>query len=127
MQPKYLRPGFRKKGGAMFGEHMFEPAPYVNLVEGELDAIWLWQNGYHSTLAFCGLPTKEQMKACVSFGNNFRLCFDNDKAGKGYAEKMGAILSENQLHYCSIELPEGVKDVQELPSENLKQIMRRSR
>ncbi len=125
IQPKYIRPGFAKRDGWLFGEQMFDEnkkAP-VNLVEGELDCIWLWQNGYRSSLAFLGPPTKLQMERVFLFGDVFRLCFDADKAGENYTKKMSTLCDEKGVFYKSIKLPDGC-DVQDLQEPELKEVMK---
>lgn len=124
--PKYLHPGFDKRGGMMFAEHLIdERYDIITVVEGQLDCIWLWQNGYKNVLAFLGMPTKTQMNRVATMGSKFRLCFDNDEAGRNYTEQFTGIIERSGSKYGVVELPTGVKDVQELKPEMLRKVIRR--
>ncbi|MDD5220781.1 MAG: toprim domain-containing protein [Candidatus Bipolaricaulis sp.] len=125
IEPKYLHPGFDKKSGLMFGEDKISPQPeIINLTEGQLDCIWLWQNGFVNSLAFLGLPTFNQIEKLIAFGKKFRLCFDNDEAGRNYARKGNERINELGGKCLRIKIPDGKKDVQELSHEELVRAMK---
>jgi len=124
VEPKYLHPGFSKRGGWLFGVRMFEKHNgLVNLTEGPLDCIWLWQHGFTNTLAFLGTPAKTQIENIFNYGYRFRLCLDNDTAGRNAKEKIGCIIKDKGKDFWSIQIPEGKKDVQDLNSEEILNIM----
>lgn len=127
--PKYLHPGFPKSAGMLFGENEFDNGfigDPIFLFEGQLNAIWAWQNGFTHVLAFLGTPHKSQIDRMFKFGKNFIMCFDNDKAGESASSLVGKEINSRGGVACIIDIPKGVKDVQDLKSEELKNIMRRS-
>lgn len=125
VEPKYIHPGFPKKSGILFGEHMRIGVynMYVNVVEGGLDCVWLWQNGFENTVAFLGTPSDEQINKIIELGGKFRLCLDNDEAGKKVTETLREFFERNGAKVVSIQIPKGFKDVQELDTDTLKSIM----
>ena len=127
IEPKYLHPGFQKGRGMLFGEHQFEieDKGVVNLVEGALDCVWMWQCGFRNTLAFLGIPGNEQANRIFEFGNKFRLCLDNDDAGKKQAQKLIKTIQDKGGQAWSIKLPEEIKDVQDLELTRLVKIINR--
>ena len=125
LQPKYLHPGFDKKSGMLFAEDKLDNNPeIINLVEGQLDCIWLWQNGFINSLAFLGLPTLNQIDKLITLGKSFRLCFDNDEAGRNYTKKVLDRINELGGKCRVIKIIEGKKDVQELKQKELIEVMK---
>lgn len=126
IDPKYLHPGFNKKQGVLFGENNFEFCnSIVNVVEGPLDLIWLWQNGYSNTLAFLGTPSEKQIERLLLFGNKFRLCLDNDEGGEKARNKVLELLKNKGIkNIWSIKIPDNYKDVQEIKKEELMLVMK---
>lgn len=84
------------------------------LVEGPLDAMWLYQHGVTNALAILGADlTKPQERWLRSHVNRVTLMLDNDTVGKRSTKSLCERLSD--LDLSIIELPAGVKDPQELP------------
>ena len=124
LEPKYLHPGLDKYNGMLFGEFLFEPCgKIVNIVEGALDCIWLWQNGFRNVLAFLGYPTDKQISRLFDFGNIFRLCLDNDQGGLNIRNRIIDNTKNKDCEIIEIVLPENVKDVQEIESKNLNKFL----
>ena len=124
IEPKYLHPGFSKRSGLLFGEHFFEEHNgIVNLVEGPLDCIWMWQNGFHNTVAFMGNPSVKQIERLSNLGHSVRFCLDNDDAGDKMMHYTVSKFNGGIKSYYAISLPEGIKDVQELNKEALMKIL----
>jgi len=128
IEPKYLHPNFRKREGWLFNENFYEPDKHgiINVVEGTLDCVWMWQCGFLNTLAFLGTPSKSQCEKLSEYGDNFRLCLDNDDVGKEVSSKLIKYFKAKNKKAWSIELPESVKDVQEMDTVNLSRIIRRN-
>jgi len=128
VEPKYLHPSFRKSEGWLFNENFFEASKddVVNLVEGTLDCVWLWQCGFVNTLAFLGTPSRMQIERLPEYGSKFRLCLDNDDVGKEVANKLTKHFNNIGIKSWSIKLPESVKDVQELGAIELSRIIGRN-
>jgi len=127
VEPRYLHPNFKKKEGLLFSEAFFEASKdnTVYVVEGPLDCIWLWQCGFHNTLAFLGTPSKRQVERLCEYGEKFVLCLDNDDAGQEVTRKLLRYFTKINKEVCSIKLPESVKDVQELDKNKLLKIITR--
>lgn len=124
LDPKYLHPGLNKKSGILFGESFYsEHKNVVNLVEGALDCIWLWQNRFRNTLAFLGNPSREQVENILNFGNKIRFCLDNDQGGDTIRTDVLKKIGDKLKSYWIISIPEGKKDVQELSRDELYDIM----
>ncbi len=72
----------------------------VFMVEGENDLLSVYgRGGHHQVAALCGQISKEQIDFIVSWavGKTLYLCFDNDKAGKSYTEKICQALKDTCL------------------------------
>jgi DNA primase len=119
IEPKYIHPGFYKKLGHLFGEFQTEDDKLtVYLVEGALDAIWLWQHGYKNALAFLGGPTEEQISRVPSFGANIKICTDGDDGGRLHAKKVVVKFKEMGTSFSLVQFPEG-KDPQDMNADEL--------
>ena len=82
--PKYLHTKGMKKERLLFGEHMIDRSfDVVYVVEGHLDAIWLWQLGYRNVVAVMG-STLSQIQAdkLVDWFSLAILVPDGDVAGR---------------------------------------------
>jgi DNA primase len=127
IEPRYLHPDFKKKSGALFSEHNFEvDRGWVNVVEGPLDCIWMWQCGFPNTLAFLGTPSKQQMINLLSWGDKFNLCLDNDGPGQEVTKRLEEFISSHNKIVKTTALPVEAKDVQEVDKITLSTIIRRN-
>lgn len=113
-EPKYKYSSGFKATQHLFGMHKYVPSTYLYLVEGSLDAIWMWQNGYKSTLSILGSNLSDTQAAGVKYlSNKVVLCFDNDTAGQKCISESAAKLDAMGIVTWAIQLPEGKKDVQD--------------
>lgn len=100
--------------------------PYVILVEGVLDALWLRQAGYGNTLAIFGGGKigMEQARILKEIGRPVLCAFDNDEAGQLTTEKAQKSLRVLKVYTVNwLPYPE-VKDVAELDPEILKAFLK---
>lgn len=102
--PKYLVIGDRKGNTWGFGtvnvqHEIFNHDGLINsdpiiVVEGELDAMMLWQRGYKNVCSLYGSSfTNTQKEKLLASGNDFILFLDSDPAGDKCKEKMVEELS----------------------------------
>lgn len=91
-QPRYLyTPGFDLSGN-WFGLHMVDPNETVYIVEGPMDAMWLWQHGFPA-LALMGSNHKNPRKFRLLLDfRNIVLVPDYDAGGVFMAHRVGLIL-----------------------------------
>lgn len=87
-----------------------DPLEDVLLVEGELDALTLWQNGYRAASLPSGSQSKVngEMKDWLLGFRRVYLCVDNDEAGKLCLRKMMALLPADRTRVVNI--PPELKD-----------------
>jgi DNA primase len=113
-EPKYKYSAGFKASQHLFGMNKYQPAKYLYLVEGSLDSIWMWQNGYKSTLSILGSNLSDTQAAGVKYlSNRVVLCFDTDKAGQDCIRESAEKLMGLGVVTWAIRLPEGKKDVQD--------------
>ena len=113
--PKYLySKGFKKSHALFGGNRVPTDSKFVCVVEGSLDAIWLTQHGYPA-VALLGISmSKIQEELLLMLPvNEVILIFDNDEAGKKGKDNAMKKLS-NKIFTTFVELPSGVKDIQEV-------------
>ena len=125
-QPKYMYTKNFPRNKSLFGlgkllEHgNNNDIPYVIVVEGVLDALWLWQCGYPSLALLGGtlsIPQKILMTKLPT--KEIVLCFDNDKVGKNVSD---SVLNEmSKFFFISrMDIPSKYKDIQDV--RNAKEI-----
>lgn len=85
-RPKYYGFGPYKVGKYVWG--ISSAAPNAIIVEGELDAIWLRQNGFNAVAIGGSNPTKRQIQTIKNYCNSAVLLLDDDEAGKKAARKL---------------------------------------
>ena len=79
----------------------------VIVVEGQMDAIRLYSEGFKNVVATGGTAlTKEQVELFKKFKSKVILCLDNDKAGFEATYKMGEELVKNNIETFVIRLSE---------------------
>ena len=123
--PKYLYSSGLKKSKILFGLNHFknnieyEVENCLFLTEGSLDTIWLSQHNYPS-VALLGLFMSGAQERKLSKVNveELILCLDNDKPGISAAEGIRKRMSKF-FQVSRIELPEEVKDIQEIQNLQL--------
>lgn len=118
--PKYLNsketPLFRK-GHILFNYHRAKPAIQLNkeviLVEGNMDAIRMYINGFKNTVALMGTSlTDTQVKMIKNMRAKVILMLDNDGAGLTATYSVGEELLKNDISVFVIRLS-GKKDPDE--------------
>ncbi len=88
--PKYINSPespLYSKGRAVYGLHearqAIVKADRAIIVEGNIDAIMLWQAGFKETVATLGTAlTSEQLRLLARYSRNLIACFDGDAAGR---------------------------------------------
>ncbi len=88
--PKYINSPespLYSKGRAVYGLHearqAIAKADRAIIVEGNIDAIMLWQAGFKETVATLGTAlTPEQLRLLARYSRNLIACFDGDGAGR---------------------------------------------
>lgn len=122
-KPKYKNSyKFIKK--VLFGINHYE-GPIPIIVEGPLDAIWLWQYGVKCGLALLGAGiTQQQLEELKKISSEVILCFDNDNVGRDGARETGLLLNKNGIESVVLKLPEEVKDFQEMSEMQLDELFK---
>lgn len=94
----------------------------VYIVESEIDALYLWSNGIPAiALGGSNISDKQKQLIMRSPIETLVLATDNDKVGKEIRKKIKeAFLGIKDLR--EVNFPESVKDVNELKSEQLKEL-----
>jgi len=126
--PKYKLPkGFRKSLEVFNLHRAFQEPEDVPLVvvEGFFDCFALWQAGITKCVALMGCsisPEQEKLiAAAMPNGGTIELLFDNDEAGHHGTEEIAARLLQFAL-VRSIELPEGVRQPDELSEDEIAEV-----
>jgi DNA primase len=80
----------------------------VFIVEGNFDLLTLYENGITNVVAMLGSKLSvEQLSLLVRFADEIIIATDGDKPGRDCAEKIVTLLSDNNIDYSQINLPEG--------------------
>jgi DNA primase len=125
-EPRYLYSLDFQKSKVLFGQYLLgsDYRECICLTEGSLDTMWLDQHGYAS-VALLGLFMSKRQERLLSKMpiREVILCLDNDQPGRDAAEHIQRRLRKYFV-VSKIELPNGVKDVQEIrESEILVEVM----
>ncbi len=117
--PRYqYSPGFVR---TLYPLNMLGGAYEVVLVEGPLDAMWLWQ---HDILALAMLGadlTSRQLTSLLGEVKRVTLALDNDAVGERVTRSLVKRLAEFDVRVASVsEVDSEVKDVQELDEKQLR-------
>lgn len=126
----YMQPKIRKVQSGLstlFGlyqlikKDLTSKLPYLIVVEGEFDAMWLVQNGYNavSTMGTASL-TESQMMLLKRHAERVIWSYDGDEAGR-LAQRAGVAMTERFMSTTSVYIPSGL-DPNMLKPENLKKI-----
>ncbi len=120
--PKYLNtpqtPIF-DKSSVIYGLHLAKEAirsrDEVVLVEGQMDVVASHQAGVKQVVATSGTAlTLEHLRTLSKLTKNIKLAFDADRAGIAATERAIEMGQKLGLTLRMVELPEGVKDADEL-------------
>ena len=117
--PKYMYSKGLKKSKVLFGADKISLSPFVCITEGTLDAMWLNQHGYPS-VALLGMSLSKRQQELLSSlrTEEVVLCLDNDTAGQtGLNKALQDIGNTMMISY--VKLPNGYKDVQEIKSQRI--------
>ncbi len=96
----------------------------VVLVEGEMDAISLWEKGIKNVVASKGTAlTPEQIAAVARFAETVKICFDRDAAGLE-ATKRGIMLAQGVGLEIRAVIPPSGKDPDEAVRSDAKAFCR---
>lgn len=116
--PKYLNspetPVFSKSRN-LFGMNLAKKsqAPYLMLVEGNIDVVSLHQAGFDSAVASLGTSlTAEQARLMSRYKSEVILAYDSDEAGKKAAARAIGILEKLDLKVRILQM-QGAKDPDE--------------
>ncbi len=120
--PKYLntpQTPLYDKSQAIYGLALAREAirslDEVVLVEGNMDVVAAHQVGIKQVVAASGTAlTLEQLRTLSKLTKNIKLAFDADRAGLAATERAIELGQKLGLTLRMIEMPEGVKDVDEL-------------
>lgn len=106
-QPRYLyTPNFDLSGN-WFGLHTIDSSKVVHIVEGPMDAMWLWQHGYQA-LALMGSNHRNPRKFRLLLDfRNIVLVPDYDTGGAFMAHRVGLLL-RGRVPVAVARWPKGV-------------------
>jgi DNA primase len=118
--PKYLNTKetyIFKKGNILFNYHRAKDQIRLKksaiVVEGNMDAIRMYSNGFKNTIALMGTSlTKEQITILKKLKSKIILMLDNDNAGEVATFNVGNALEENGIEVLVVRLSR-VKDPDE--------------
>jgi DNA primase len=121
--PKYVYTAGLKAGEVLFGWDMMPDAPdEIVLVEGPLDAMWLWQCGIPGVALLGAQISRAQASLIAGRTRAVVLALDMDEAGqRGVAQ--AARLLGHRVRVRAAILPPGKKDVQECGCIELKVVV----
>ncbi len=114
-QPKYLNSPETKiytKGKTLYGlfqsKDEIRKKDAVLLVEGYMDLISLYQNGFKNAVASAGTAlTTEQVQILSRYTKNVTVIYDSDEAGQKAAARASEIMLETDIDFKIVSLPEG--------------------
>jgi DNA primase len=125
--PKYLntpQTPLYDKSSVIFGLHLakeaIRKADEVVLVEGQMDVVASHQVGVKQVVATSGTAlTIEHLRTLSKLTKNIKLAFDADRAGLAATERAIEMGQKLGLTLRMVELPEGVKDADELIQQDV--------
>lgn len=123
--PKYQNSPDLPRSEILFGE-ISGSSSNIILVEGVLDALWLWQCGYNAGGLLGTYLADKQIKILKGYKfGEIVLALDNDEAGmKGTQEARRRLIKAGWLpsQISIMRFPEGMKDAQDCWPEELEQL-----
>jgi len=125
--PKYLntpQTPLYDKSQAIFGfalaRESIRAGDEVVLVEGNMDVVASHQAGVKAVVAASGTAlTLEQLRTLSKLTKNIKLAFDADRAGLAATERAIELGQKLGLTLRMVEMPEGVKDADELIQQDV--------
>ena len=125
--PKYLntpQSPLYDKSTVIFGLHLakeaIRQADEVVLVEGQMDVVASHQAGVKQVIATSGTAlTMEHLRSLSKLTKNIKLAFDADRAGLAATERAIEMGQKLGLMLRMVEMPEGVKDADELIKQDV--------
>jgi DNA primase len=125
--PKYLntpQTPLYDKSSVIFGFHLAREAIRTNdevvLVEGQMDVVASHQAGVKQVVATSGTAlTIEHLRTLSKLTKNIKLAFDADRAGLAATERAIEMGQKLGLTLRMVEMPEGVKDADELIGQDV--------
>ncbi len=132
--PKYLntpQTPLYDKSTAIYGFALAREAirsmDEVVLVEGNMDVVASHQAGVKQVVAASGTAlTLEQLRTLSKLTKNIKLAFDADRAGLAATERAIELGQKLGLTLRMVELPEGVKDADQLVQEQGVEALRKA-
>ncbi len=120
--PKYYFYWNCDKGQAVWTARDFwDPdSDTVIVVEGILDCMWLWQNGYSSAALIGAAATSSQVAQLKDF-STVVIALDNDDAGRIGAEKLHKSLKNSCVIQYAV-YPNHAKDANDLVKQELDEV-----
>lgn len=116
--PKYVNSAGLVKSDVLFGlDHIPFGATEVTIVEGPLDAMWLYQHGYPAVSTLGAGLSATQADVIKRRFWRVVLAYDADRAGAAATQR--ALAALRSLDVRVLTLPPGKKDVQECDAEEL--------
>lgn len=120
--PKYINTPqtmLYDKGRQVFGLHLAKEAiraqDYAVIVEGNLDVIASHQAGERAVVATAGTAiTRDHLSQLARLTPHIKLAFDRDAAGLAATERAIAIAQEIGIELSIVDVPNGIKDPDEL-------------
>ena len=118
--PKYLYSKGLRKSQLLFGEYKLDSKmDLLCITEGALDTMWLSQNGYNSVaLLGASFSAMQESRLKALHPQEIVLCLDNDDAGRKARDRVMSCMTDTCM-VSWLELPENVKDVQEIRQTTL--------
>src|SRR5690606_17906317 len=118
---KYLNSDGMSKGNYLFGlDHLPFDAREIVLVEGPLDAMWLYQHGYPGVAILGSSLSQAQVEIIKRRFWRVTIAFDGDRAGREGARKAARML-RGSVDVFVVRMPDGM-DVQNMDAEELGQV-----
>ena len=125
--PKYKYSYGLKISEVLFGIHKCPiSSECIYVTEGALDAVWMHQNGFTSTVSILGSHMSDKQASMIlNISRQVTLCFDNDEAGKKAAKRAFNLLKD-RARVDTVVLPKEKNDVQECNKEELCKVLTNS-
>lgn len=121
LQRKYWDKGLPKRF-ILFNLNLAKKYDEVIVVEGPLDALKIWQAGYHNVVAIMGGGfTGEQAKKLLKNFQSVIIFTDNDEPGKAFAQKIEGVMRKGGKRVFYVIYPEGKKDPGEMTNQEIKE------
>jgi DNA primase len=115
-------PGGEDKSKLLYLIHAVKGLKRVYIVEGEVDALYCWENGLPAVALSGSWMTKEQAKLLLSTGVKEVVIFtDNDSAGEKAKNRIISLLSRRRVQKF-VEYTLAVKDPNEMPKDVIRNL-----